>query len=356
MTSIAPEGTPIFRAITYGRQAPSPHNTQAWKLDPVSDTEALLYIDERRLLHATDPPARQIHIGAGTFIETLAVGMSHHGYETDVDYLPDGAYGFEEIGHKPVARIGLRQSAAVRPDGLAQFIGQRQSNRKPYSGPPLTDREAADIRAEARSDSVEVVIIDGPAQMKPLQDIFYKAMEIEVKTPHLYEETRIWFRFNERQRQAHRDGLSIAQAGTDGVRRRIVEWGLRNGRPKQWFSPRSINSFLKGYRRGIDSAAGLVLLKTATNDQLSWLQAGRSFMRFQLALTKYGLTSHPYSQVLQEYPEMTALQAEFNDLLGVREPAKIQMAVRIGRADRAYAALRRNAEDLQIRNSQAAVA
>ncbi|NUT46764.1 MAG: twin-arginine translocation pathway signal protein, partial [Saccharothrix sp.] len=46
------------------------------------------------------------------------------------------------------------------------------------------------------------------------------------------------------------------------------------------------------------------------------------------------------------YPEMSGLQAEFNDLLGVREPAKVQMAVRIGRADRAYEAPRRRPEDL----------
>jgi hypothetical protein len=39
---------------------------------------------------------------------------------------------------------------------------------------------------------------------------------------------------------------------------------------------------------------------------------------------------------------MAALQAEFHQLLEVREPAKIQMAVRIGRADRAYVAPRRD--------------
>ena len=32
------------------------------------------------------------------------------------------------------------------------------------------------------------------------------------------------------------------------------------------------------------------------------------------------------SEVLQEYPENTEIQAEFNELLGIREPAKIQMA------------------------------
>jgi hypothetical protein len=353
----AEEDPPILQAIAYGIQAPNPHNTQAWKFELLSDTEALLYLDERRLLPTTDPPARQIHIGAGCAIETLAIGMSSLGYETDVAYLPQGAYGLEEIGHKPVARIGLRQSATVRSDHLAGFIAQRQTNRKPYTGPPLSYAEATRvIRAGVRADLIEVVIIDQPAEMRPLLDAFYKAMEIEVTTPHLYEETRTWFRFTERQRQARRDGLSIPQAGIDGLKRRAVESSLRNGNPKQWFSPRSIAPLLKTYRRGIDSAIGLVLLKTDTNNQLSWLEAGRSFARVQLTLTALGLTSHPYSQVLQEYPEMAQLQAEFNDLLGVREPEKIQMAVRVGRAKQAYVAWRRSPEDFVIERSPALAA
>ncbi len=88
--------------------------------------------------------------------------------------------------------------------------------------------------------------------------------------------TRIWFRFNERQRRTHRDGLSIPQTGTDGLKRRLVEWTLRNGNPKQWFSARSTGSVLKTYRQGIDSASGLVLLKTNTNHQSDWLKVGRA--------------------------------------------------------------------------------
>jgi hypothetical protein len=337
--------TPILQAIGYGIQAPNPHNTQAWKFELVSDSEALLYIDERRLLLVTDPPARQIHIGAGCAIETLAVGMSTLGYATDVDLLPDGPYGFPEIGQKPVARIGLRRSDSLRGDDLAAFIGQRQTNRKPYTGPALSVDEAASIRAQAGSDDVEILTLDRPADMRPLLDIFYRATEIELTTPHLYEETRIWFRFNERQRRAHRDGLSVAQAGLDGLRRRFVEWSLRNGDPERWFSPKSIGPLLETYHRGLESARGLVLLKTERNDQLAWLQAGRSFARVGLTLAQLGLTSHPYSQVLQEYPEMADLQAEFNALLAVREPSKVQMAVRVGRAERAYKAQRREPRD-----------
>jgi hypothetical protein len=52
--------------------------------------------------------------------------------------------------------------------------------------------------------------------------------------------------------------------------------------------------------------------------------------------------------VLQEYPEMTALQREFDELVEVREPQKIQIAVRVGRAKRAYVAPRRDPGDFIV--------
>jgi hypothetical protein len=347
-TTIPDLQTPIMRAIAWGVQAPNPHNTQAWKFRVVSDTGALLYIDEKRLLPVTDPPARQIHIGAGCCIETLAVGMSTEGYKTDVELLPDGPHGFEEIGRKPVARIELRPGAATRPDELADAIGRRQSNRKPYTGPLLTAAEADEIRSRVASSTIEILTFNEPNAMRPLLDVFYRALEIEVTTRRLYEETRIWFRFNERQRRTRRDGLSMPQVGVDGLKRRLIEWTLRDGDPKRWFGRRTINSTLKTLRRGIHSARGIVLVKTATNRQVDWLDAGRAFVRVHLGLTNLGLTCHHYNQVLQEYPEMTALQREFDELLGVQDPEKIQIAVRVGRAKPAYVAPRRDPGDFLV--------
>ena len=43
---------------------------------------------------------------------------------------------------------------------------------------------------------------------------------------------------------------------------------------------------------------------------------------------------------------MVGLQAEFNRLLGMREPARVQMAVRVDRAKLAYIAPRRDPQDL----------
>jgi len=229
--------------------------------------------------------------------------MSTLGHQTDVEYLPEGPYDLQDIGRKPVARIALRPNPAAQRDALADYVFQRQTNRRPYSGPLLSDDDEAErVRAQLPPDTAELLVRNRPQDMRPLLDVFYRAMEIEVTTPRTWEETRIWFRYDERRRRARRDGLSAAQAGLDGIRRRLMEAYLRNGDPTRWFSARSSSSFLKGIREGVDSARGVLLLKTPTNRQLDWLLAGRAFARVHLALTQLGLTCQPYSQVLQESP------------------------------------------------------
>ena len=341
--AISASDAPISQAIAYGVNAPNPHNTQAWKFKNISETEMFLHVDEHRLLPMTDPPARQIHIGCGCFIETLAIGATGMGYETSVEYLPEGSYSLEEIGRKPVARITLDKREGLQKDEFYDYIFERQTNRKNYEGPPLSDADLSLLRASSNYDgSVEFLSATDPKEMRPLLDIFYKAMEIECRTRRLYEESRVWFRFSEKERAKKRDGLSVPQMGIGGLKRAFMEWYLNNGNPSRWFSKTSINRYLSAVKQGIDSSRGIVFLKTRTNSQQDWIKTGRVFARLCLSATKHGLSMHPQSQVLQEYSEMRELQEEFNRLLGVKGDEKVQMAARIGRAERAYYPYRRN--------------
>jgi hypothetical protein len=201
-----------------------------------------------------------------------------------------------------------------------------------------------------RERDVQVIGINDRAQMEPLLAIFDRAMAIECQTRHLWEETRVWSRFSERERAEKRDGLSLPQAGVVGRLLPLQEWYLKHGDIRRWNSKLSINAVLKMFRAGLASAEGLLLLKTATNTQQDWIKAGRAYARASLAAARLGLQMHPYSQVLQEYPEMTELQRQFNDLMGLAGEEKIQMADRLGKGPTPYYSYRRNEESLVAAN------
>ena len=86
------------------------------------------------------------------------------------------------------------------------------------------------------------------------------------------------------------------------------------------------------YNGLIDSAMAFGWLSTDGNSRSDQLNVGAGWLRLHLAATQVGLAMHPLSQVLQEFPEMSALFEEFHDFVDVRQPARVQGLFRFGYA------------------------
>ena len=337
----------IVKAISIGMNAPNPHNSQAWKFKIISDLEALFYVDETRLLQATDPPARQIHIGCGCFLETLRLGASTLGYLAEYELLPEGEYLLEEAGLKPVAFISLT-AVVTEPLPLSDSIYSRQTNRALYEGELLTSSEFNSINGLTSPKYSQLSLHSEPDRLKEMVDLLYEGMVVEANTHVTYDESRIWFRSSQKKIETKRDGINLRTDGTKGLLLSIMEFIVNEDNEASWHKSTAINAFLKSYRNKIYTAKGIVLFKTQTNTMSDWIKTGVDYVRFQLAADELGFVIHPVSQVLQEYPEMDDLRIRFNELAGVSEPAKIQMGVRIGRGEKLYYSYRREPENLLI--------
>jgi hypothetical protein len=337
--------SPVLKAIALGINAPSPHNTQSWKFMVLNDLEMRLYVDEKILLPATDPPARQIHIGAGCFLETMALGASRYGYEMQVEYFPEGYETSADFGVKPVAQIRLVASEK-EADPLAQFIEHRQTSRMPYKGKMVERSEFDSIKNESGESYSTVRFIH--ENLDPYLNVFSKAMEIESKTYASNEETRRMFRFSEDERRAKRDGISIPQMGYKGMIEKLAEKSLKDGDHDTWHSEKNFKATMKGINKGIKSTRGIVFWQTNTNHFNDWLRTGRDYVRFSHSLTKNGYYAHPYNQAIQEYPEMDNLRVELDSILGIKPPQKIQMIVRIGQSAQPYYSYRRGLQQYMM--------
>jgi hypothetical protein len=99
--------------VEYGIYAQNAHNMQPWKvfLSKSDDTLMTLYIEEKRLLPATDPYSRQFTISAGNFIYMMEERALELGYKLDIVLFPEGEFSRSAspdiIGSTPVATIRL---------------------------------------------------------------------------------------------------------------------------------------------------------------------------------------------------------------------------------------------------------
>jgi hypothetical protein len=337
LSVLQPDSPPILQALRYGITAPSAHNTQPWRIELDSDTEARLYFDPKRALPATDPPGRQVHISHGTLIELTAIAATGLGYRTEVELLPDGEMSLPEFGTKPTAILRLVADPDQALDPLFSQILSRRSSRLGHLGPPLTGEERTRIQTQARFTGVEVGWVPQDL-LATVLDIAARAMTIEVNDRALFDETLQWFRFSDQEIAEKGDGLHLDTSGLSGL---SLTLGRLFTKPRTWHKSYNRRPYIKGFVDSVRTTRALLTLTTPTNTMRDWITTGRSYVRAQLTADELGLRFQPISQVLQEYPQMDQLRAEMESLMGVDVPAKLQMLVRVGRTQQPGLAPRR---------------
>jgi len=319
------ETDPRRRALSWALLAPNPHNMQPWLVDLRRDGEILLHVDRTRLLPETDPFARQIVIGHGTFLELLALAAGAEGYRCAIEYFPHGQPVEGEVDERPLARIRLLRDTAANDPLFAQ-IPHRRSTKEPYRDRSLQPEHAQALQAAHRAGVAQLNITTDTALAASLRGITERAMLIELQTPRTLKESIDRLRIGADAIAAQPDGIEL-----NGP---FFWWLSKLGlmTPEKAMTPGTM-----AYQGGIDYALGWARatpafgwLTTAANDRISQIEAGRAYARLNLKATELGVAMHPVSQVLQEYSEMAELQREFLATVGVAPGQTVQMLFRLG--------------------------
>ncbi|MEM1314983.1 MAG: twin-arginine translocation pathway signal protein [Pseudomonadota bacterium] len=311
---------PRLNALSYAILAPNPHNMQPWIAELRGADEIVLHCDLARRLPMTDPYDRQITIGLGCFLETLAVAASAEGYAAEITPFPEGVEA-EALDARPVAQVRLVPGAAKDP--LFDAIPRRRTNKEAYDGRPVAAAHLAALRAAAPG----VAVSDEAGRVARLREIGWRAHEVESYTPRTLKESLDVMRFTKTQINAAPDGIDLGGPMLEALH---LVGELTPEKLADTTSP-AFQQGLTMYRGLFDSAAAWLWL-TGPATRAGELQAGRAWMRIALTAAAEGVDLHPVSQSLQEYPEMDALFAEVHAELGV-DPAsgeRVHMLARLG--------------------------
>ncbi|WP_244956941.1 Acg family FMN-binding oxidoreductase [Enterovibrio norvegicus] len=334
--------------ISYAMLCPNPHNIQPWKVAFEGKDTLLLFVDSDRLLPQTDPVHRQIHIGQGTFIESLVIAATHFGVRANVHSFPQGEYSNQALQDKPVASITLERDDSITPDPLFPYLLTRQSTKTEYTQELLSDTELNKIVSTASGSDYRIDLVQDNEGKAAMRGFLNQAMFIEEQNADRSLETIGMFRFNDKEYAQHRDGFGLAQNGVTGAKRWLAEtFFVSRGAAES--DPASFGKEgIKLTEAVTQSTQHFALLISKDNTRQTQVDIGRLYNRINLLTATMGIAQHPMSQILQEYKDMLPLQKEFKQRFNVSETDTVQMVFRLGKAQRTPESPRREVKDVLV--------
>jgi hypothetical protein len=286
---------PRMRALSYALLAPNPHNRQPWEAELRGDDTVALWRDPARDLPVTDPFGRQLTIGMGCFLELMRMAAAEDGAAVETTLFPEGEEG-------PVA-IGRWEGRAA-PDPLFAHVLQRRSHKEAFASTPVTAAAAAPLAGHAD------LLLDGPDR-DALRDFALDAWLVETETPAAFQESVDLLRIGKAEINARPDGIDLGGPMMESLAMLGILTREAAADPDNPGSRRAIEDTAFA----IGNAPAMTLTTTAGNTRADQIEAGRRWLRLNLAATGVGLALRPVSQALQEYeavlPIRDALHARF---------------------------------------------
>ncbi len=320
------DGDPRIGVFCKAILAPNPHNRQPWRIRLVGRDAAVISCDLDRRLPETDPFDRQIAIGFGSFLEIARIAAAERGYALDVALFPEGEPQ-PRLDKRPVAMVTFRADSGVEKSGLADAIGKRRTVKQPFDAARAVAEDARSaLLAAAAAGQASSGLSSDPALVRDLRDLTWQAWTIEAETPRTYRESVDLMRIGRAEIEANPDGIALGGP--------MIELLAMTGQiTRARLADTSSSAFKSGmdrYRAMLAGVASYAWVATAGNSRADQIAAGAAYVRLNLRATQLGLSVHPVSQALQEFPEMAGMLAAVRARIGVKPGDTLQMLARIG--------------------------
>jgi len=301
---------PRLNALSWAILAPNPHNRQPWIAELVAEDTVRIFRDHALDLPHTDPHGRQLTIGMGCFLELMRLAAAQRGDGVTLELFPEG-----DAGPVAVARF---DPGSARPDPLFAHALDRRSCKEPFADRPLPPAEVDALAGYAD-------IVTDPKAVAALRSLTWSAWMIEATTTRTMKESVDLMRFGRAEIEANPDGIDLGGPMLEslmlaGVLTRAAQLDPTSSGFKQGVAI---------YSEMLAATPAYAVLTSASNARAGQVEAGRRWLRLNLATTARGLALHPVSQCLQEFPEMAEAHGRAHELLTT--PGRtVQMLGRLG--------------------------
>jgi nitroreductase len=310
-------------------RAPSPHNTQPWRVAVAGD-RVVVHADASRWLSHGDPSRRDLHLSVGGFIEALHLALAADGVSAET---PD------PLGFKTPAGTTLTLRSAV-PAGsqallAASLLRRRQTSRLRYSPRAPEPAAIAALAQAAEAAGLALHVVDqAAAERRDLDAWTYAAARESWLDPRAVAELNDWVRIDPEGARRPQDGLSTHCLGLSPAETVALVAATRAGVWRAahftFLAPVLAAALGRSEARAVEEAPflGVLVAPGEAGD------AGAGLLRVWLAATHAGLALAPVSVLLDRRGW------ELGRRLGV-SPTRLVTAFRIGRSAPAPRSARR---------------
>lgn len=323
----APSGDLRLDVFRHAILAPNPHNRQPWLITLIGKNEALIHCDLDRRLPVTDPFDRQITIGFGCFLELARIAAAEKGVGLAVSEFPEGMPDASaRLDGRPIAH--LKFAGDARPDPLFGVISIRRSTKAPFDTERPVSQAAIALLAAEGSARARVGGTNELPLVKDLRTLTWTAWMVETNTHAAFKESVDLMRIGKAEIEANPDGIALGGTMLEAM----ALAGLLSREQMLNTTSTAFRAGIDKYRPIVNTAMGYSWIVTPGNTRSDQLEAGRVYVRTNLQAARAGLSMHPVSQALQEFPEMAKARDDVRGRLSVAAGDTLQMLARLGYA------------------------
>jgi hypothetical protein len=288
--SAAPIG-PWQEIAALARLAPTPHNTQPFRIRPLNARLAQLLILRERMLPVEDTGNLYVLASFGIFVETLARAGRHFGLELTVT--PDPGIEPAEIdrGSGPLVLGRVEVTGRCAPEEQRTLLEARRTSRLPYEDRLVDPETLEEFAAIAGAHGHRFESFDDPLIVRDVLRRNVRALlENNLKDAEL-EELRSWIRIADTP--AIGDGLWAAPMNQP-------RWELRLALncPRLFLLPGIAALARAKYLRTQAGTRHIAILRGPFKSWPQLIAAGRMLMQLWLSMTRHEVYMLPFGSMI----------------------------------------------------------
>jgi hypothetical protein len=280
----------LWHTITdIARHAPSPHNTQPWKMRMIRDDHAELLLDRERMLPDEDTTGSFIVCAMGIFIESLRIVSGNLGYRLRSESIELD----DRASLIPFARLWLEPDATAVSAFSNDLLLARRTSRLTPGPPPVETKTLSELSAIAGSWGQSFRHTDDHACIRDVLERNIDAVFHDLNDPRYHDEIVRWFRYGIAHERRTNDGLASRCMNMSAF-----ELYFSAKFPMLMRVPVARRLMRALYHLRLGSAQQVGFLAGPFWDRHAAERAGGCLLHLWLALTRRGAYLHPFGNLV----------------------------------------------------------